>query len=80
MTCVGKILFGERLDHIHVKAFRVLLTLVPVARLLQHMYLLLEAKVLHIETLKLTLYLMKQRVQVGLVCVWQNTVSAASPE
>ena len=80
MTCVGKILFGERLDYIHVKAFRVLLTLVPVARLLQHMYLLLEAKVLHIETLKLTLYLMKQRVQVGLVCVWQNTVSAASPE
>ena len=80
MSCVGKVLLGERLDHIHVEAFRVLLTLVPVARLLEHMDLLLQAKVLHIETLKLTLYLMKQRVQVGLVCVWQNTVSAASPE
>ena len=71
MTCVGKILFGERLDHIHVKAFRVLLTsLVPITRLLQHMDLLLETKVLHVETFKLALYLVKERVQMNLVCMW----------
>ena len=80
MSCVGKVLLGERLYHIHVEAFSVLLTLVPVARLLEHMDLLLQAKVLHIETLKLTLYLVKKRVQVGLVRMWQDTVSASSPE
>ena len=81
MSRVWEVLLSERLDDIHVEAFRVFFTLhVPIAGFFQHMDLLLEAKVLHIKTLKLTLYLVKKRVQVGLVRMWEDTVSASSPE
>ena len=81
MSRVGEVLLRERLDDIHVKAFRVFFTLhVPIAGLFQHMDLLLEPKVFHIETLKLSLYLVKQGVEMGFVCMWKHTVPAASPE